>query len=380
MQIIYDDFYLKHDTGPLHCENARRLSGIVEAVRKSGHLRRMHFVSPSPSSLDSVCLVHTREYIEYIKEISGSGIACNIDPDTVVSGHTYDCALLAAGGCINGIDYISSSSINNGAIVNNSIKNNYMGNGNMKDSPYSERKVFLALVRPPGHHAFSDEGTGFCIFNNISIAARYALKKGIAGKIAIIDFDVHHGNGTQSIFYDDDKVFYISLHQYPHYPGTGYYTDTGTGKGQGFTLNIPLSPGSGEPDYIYAFEKIISPLLLNFGPELVLISAGYDAHRLDLLSSINLEDDSFRKIMLILIGLFDKRIPFGLVLEGGYNRGAAAASVLKTIDAFLEEGSCNNRSEVSTLLKTNTSIEKHENVTGIVNRGVFEGIKSVFNI
>jgi acetoin utilization deacetylase AcuC-like enzyme len=312
MYIIYDDFYLKHFTGLSHVENAGRLAAITAAIKKSLLFKDLIFCKPRKAVTKEVCLVHCPAYVEKIAMLSDESgkfeynMLFNIDMDTVVSKYTYESAMLAAGAGISGIDML-----------------------------FEEKKgnIFFALVRPPGHHAFKDSGSGFCIFNNIAIAAAYLIENHGLKRVAIIDFDVHHGNGTQDIFYEDDRVLYISLHQYPHYPGTGDWRESGRNKGEGFNLNIPLAANSNENDYIYAVNEIILPVLRRFKPEFLLISAGYDAHKDDPLSLINLEDDSYKKIMgLILSGCRQT----GILLEGGYNYEATARSVLKTISACLE--------------------------------------------
>jgi acetoin utilization deacetylase AcuC-like enzyme len=322
MLLIYDDYYQKHDAGPGHLENPGRLYAVINAIRNKGYGSNISFILPEAAKIQDVCLVHSLQYMDTVKQLSQPGNYNYLDPDTVISGYSYNCALLAAGGCINGIEYLKGK--------NGPVK---MGRGAEK----SMRKSFFALVRPPGHHAFNNRGSGFCIFNNIAIAARYAAKIRLADKIAIVDLDVHHGNGTQDIFYADNNTLYISIHQYPHYPGTGSDSETGYGAGAGYTLNVPVPAGSGEPEYLRAFDKIIIPRLKAFGPGLVLLSAGFDAHRLDPLSSINLESGSYKKIISKLLKASGGGTPYGVVLEGGYEPAAVAQSALCTIDAFVEE-------------------------------------------
>ena len=354
MYIIYDDFYLKHDTGPGHPENSGRLSSIMEALGSYEHRSDLKFELPFEADSKMLHLVHDAKYIKNIEKLSAQGGFYQIDPDTVVSGDTFRSAKLASGGCLKGIDLLFSG----------------------------RDPIFFALARPPGHHAFSDHGSGFCIFNNISLAAKYAMEKYNIKKIAIIDFDVHHGNGTQSIFYKSSEVFYISIHQYPLYPGSGWYDETGDGQGSGYNFNIPVVPGSGENDYFMAFTEIIFPLITNYDPELILVSAGYDAHRDDPLASINLTEDSYYKIMSIIMNMSiagmqnnpgKKRVKTGIILEGGYNHRATALSVLGTITACMEaEGLASNRAAVG----LNKLIDLNE-LPGVLagNRDIFEIIK-----
>jgi acetoin utilization deacetylase AcuC-like enzyme len=221
--------------------------------------------------------------------------------DTTVSAESFDVALLAVGSSLAAIDAVASGILQN---------------------------AFCA-VRPPGHHATKKQPMGFCLFNNTAIAARYAQEHHGIGRIAIIDWDVHHGNGTQEIFYDDPSVLFISLHQYPFFPGTGSRAERGEGKGEGFTLNLPMRAGTEEPEYVEAFQKEILPMLDMFRPELILISAGFDAHREDPLGNINLSEESFKKMTLMTMESADKHCHGKIVsiLEGGYNLSSLSKSV-----------------------------------------------------
>jgi acetoin utilization deacetylase AcuC-like enzyme len=323
MWIIYDEMFVLHSAGSSHPESSSRLVRIMEKLYKLKSAKNLKFIKPVMADEDIVFLVHDKQYYEKIKKISLDGNPFYIDPDTMVSEHTFACARLAALACITGIDsmFVCKDSMRREA-------DEREDNGN---------RNFFAIVRPPGHHAFRDRGSGFCIFNNIAIAAKYALKKYGIKRIAIIDFDVHHGNGTQEIFYEEPDVFYVSIHQYPHYPGTGYYTETGEGAGRGFNLNIPVVPFSEEADYIPAFLGIILPVLKNYAPQLILVSAGYDGHKNDLLSDNRLDSSSYYKLALVIkmIGyMCGSKI--GLVLEGGYNIDTLGDSVLETIRGINE--------------------------------------------
>ena len=237
MYIVYDDFYLKHDSGPSHPENANRLIAIKEALDNWELKNKIIIEKPYPATKVQIEIVHDKNYIKKVKSLSENKSLSYLDMDTAVTEYTYDCALLAAGGCFKGLDLIFDSK--------------------------AKFSKFFAVIRPPGHHASRWAGSGFCIFNNMALSARYAqIKYGIK-RIAIIDFDVHHGNGTQEIFYDDSSVFYISFHQYPHYPGTGYYDEIGSGRGKGFNLNFPFAPQTGDPDYLTATIDIIMPLIFS---------------------------------------------------------------------------------------------------------------------
>ncbi len=356
MYIIYDDIFLKHNTGQSHPENPLRLLSIIDKIneiyKKKIDSFNLKFEKPTIVDEKVILEIHDKNYLEKVrllsqKLLSRPGTFYYLDPDTVVSEHTYECALFAAGACQKGIDLIFKNPGEN----------------------------FFAMVRPPGHHAFNDRGSGFCIFNNIAIAAKYAINNYNLERVAIIDFDVHHGNGTQDIFYESNNVFYISMHQYPHYPGSGYYTEIGNKEGKGFNLNIPLTPFSEEVDYLFAFIELVLPALLKYKPQLLLVSAGYDAHEDDYLSSINLSSSSYYKIASLIniinyittdisnnfnkdnlkrdnyeknrkdfkedkISTVNKKITnlkklgIGLILEGGYNLRSLSESVVKTIEGI----------------------------------------------
>lgn len=307
MYIIYDDFYLKHSNGPSHPENENRLIAIKEALDRWEFKDKIIIKKPVPAQNGQIEMVHDKYYIQQVRDLSVKGSISYLDLDTAVTEHTYKCALLAAGGCLKGLDLIFS--------------------------PKAKYSSFFAAVRPPGHHAFRDRGSGFCIFNNMALSARYAQKKWGVKKIVIIDFDAHHGNGTQEIFYDDCNVFYISFHQYPHYPGTGYYTETGKGRGEGFNMNFPFKSQTDDADYLTAMMDIVIPVIERFEPELFLVSAGYDSHLLDPLSSLNLIEESYYKIMRVILYLCCRHSggKVGMMLEGGYDYNATAKSVLETV-------------------------------------------------
>lgn len=312
MYFIYDDYYQKHENGPGHPENPERLKHIKQAVDCSSAVDRLKYIAPFKAEEKQIEMIHNSTYIKIIKDLSSKGGQSFLDMDTGVNQYTYNCALLAAGGCFKGLDLILGTGVSN--------------------------KFFLAC-RPPGHHAFPSRGSGFCIFNNAALGAEYAMEKFNIKKIAIVDFDAHHGNGTQEIFYGNGNVFYISFHQHPHYPGTGSPDEIGYEKGMGFNLNLPFMPGTKEPDYIVSLIDIILPLLEKFGPQLIIVSAGYDSHLSDNMSSLGLIEGSYWKIMLAL-SAFSSWVcngRMGIVLEGGYDWDSTADSVVSTILACLED-------------------------------------------
>ena len=244
---VYDPIYIKHDTGR-HVENAQRLVAVMTRLEESGLKRQLACIKPRAATADEIALVHSPDLIARIEAMAKKG-GGRLDADTVMSADSYRVALYAAGGLVRAVEVVLD------------------GGGSV-----------FALVRPPGHHATSTQAMGFCLFNNVAIAARYALSKYKLECIAIIDFDVHHGNGTQDIFYDEPRVLYISTHESPLYPGTGSMEDTGSGDGEGATINIPLPAGSGDTVYLDAFEQVVVPAVRRFAPQLVLVSAGYDSH------------------------------------------------------------------------------------------------------
>ncbi len=306
--LIYHPIYLQHNTGAHHPERPSRLQSILRKLKKTGLIDKVKLVEPQAASVEDIMLVHPEHYVMSIKEtcIEGGG---NLDPDTVVSKDSYNAALFAAGAVKKAADLLFNGETENA----------------------------FCMVRPPGHHATPSQAMGFCIFNNVAIAARYAKDKYNINCILIIDWDVHHGNGTEEIFYEDPSVFYISLHQYPHYPGTGSRESQGQGKGKGFNLNIPMQAGCGDSEYIRAFREIIVSKLNDFKPELILISAGFDGHKDDPLSSINLTENGFREMTDILKKAAKAHCKNRIisVLEGGYNLFSLANSVHSHLEALL---------------------------------------------
>ena len=304
---VYDPVYLKHETG-YHPENAKRLEAIMAHLKETGLIKQLTPVNPRPATAEELNYVHQASYISYIKDAASEGIDW-LDADTVMSPDSYDAALYAAGGVIEATDAVVSGKVNSA----------------------------FALVRPPGHHATATAAMGFCLFNNIAIAARHAIKKQKLEKVAIIDFDVHHGNGTQEAFDSDPQVLYISTHQYPHYPGSGTIYETGSGAAQGSKVNIPLPAGSGDDEYRQVFEQIIVPATKRFRPELILVSAGYDPHRADHLAMMEVSTAGFAEMVRFIKDLADELCQgrIALTLEGGYNLKALAASVKATFDVLL---------------------------------------------
>jgi len=308
---VYDPVYLKHDTGQ-HPENASRLEAIISHLEQTQLIRQLTLIKPRAASIEELSLVHSEQHIAHVQEV-GQGGGGWLDADTVMSPGSYQAALYAAGGVIG-----ATEEVMNGEIAS-----------------------AFALVRPPGHHATSQRAMGFCLFNNIAIAAKYALAKYKLDRIAIIDFDVHHGNGTQESFYDSPQVLYISTHESPFYPGTGSVDETGKGEARGTTVNIPLPAGCSDTEYLLVFEQIIVPVVRRFSPQLILVSAGYDTHWADGLAMMQVSVTGFAQMARIIKGLADELCGGRLVftLEGGYNLTALAASVKATFDVLLGNAS-----------------------------------------
>ncbi len=300
---IYDDIFLKHETPEWHPESKERLVSIINTLKNSDVWEKLIHIKPAKAGYADIEAVHAHEYVERIKKM-GVGYA---DPDTYISENSVEAALYAAGAVIEAINRSKNKEI---------------------------ERAFCA-VRPPGHHAEANRAMGFCIFNNIAVGAGYAQKLGYK-KIFIIDFDVHHGNGTQHMFEDDDAVFYFSSHQYPHYPGTGDKSEKGRGKGKGFTYNIPLRSGSGDKEYFSIYNEVLPNLVKKFSPDIILVSAGYDIHSKDPLSGINVSSEGIKNIIEgILSSAPLPSTPFVFALEGGYNLRALGESVLITVKQML---------------------------------------------
>jgi len=305
--LVYDPIYLEHDTGD-HVENSHRLVEAMSHLKETGIRERLISLPARPASLEEVELIHAPEYISHVKSKAEKGGGW-LDPDTLLSPKSYAAALYAAGGVLVAVEAVMTGEVDNA----------------------------FALVRPPGHHAVRDRAMGFCIFNNVAIAARFALRKFNLKRVLIADFDVHHGNGTQDAFYSDPGVLYFSTHQYPFYPGTGWMDETGTGKGEGTTVNFPMAAGWGDDEYLRAFNEVLVPAARRFEPQLILVSAGFDAHWADQLAMMRVSITGFAQMSMILKGLAAELCQAHLVftLEGGYNLRVVASSIKATFDALL---------------------------------------------
>lgn len=305
---LFDTIFLSHKPGLGHPERPERLSAIHGKITGSRFYRELLLVDPVKPDMRYIESNHSSAYIGDVKRKIEDG-GRFLDMDTGVSEDSFEAALLAVGGSLKLCDVVMSGKAVNG----------------------------FCAVRPPGHHAEYDYSSGFCIFNNIAIAARYLNDAYGLKRIAIVDWDVHHGNGTQHSFEGDDFVYYISLHQVPLFPGTGYAKEKGYGRGLGYTLNIPMEPGMTDSDYLDAFNGTIIPALDNYRPEIMLISAGFDAHHADPLASMMLTADAFRIFTEMLVGVANRHCGGKVIafLEGGYNLDALSESALKMMEVFV---------------------------------------------
>ncbi|MGB5925549.1 MAG: histone deacetylase [Dehalococcoidia bacterium] len=305
--LVYDPIYLEHDTGD-HVENSRRLVDAMSYLKETGIKEKLISLPARPALLEELEMIHAPEYISHVNSKAENGGGW-LDPDTVMSPKSYEAALYATGGLLVAVEGVMKKEVDNA----------------------------FAVVRPPGHHAVQSRAMGFCIFNNVAIAAKFALSKFSLKRILIADFDVHHGNGTQDAFYADPKVLYFSTHQYPFYPGTGWMDETGTGEGEGTTVNFPMAAGWGDEEYLRAFNEVLVPIARRFQPRLILVSAGFDAHWADQLAMMRVTVKGFAQMALILKELAAELCQGRLVftLEGGYNLRVVASSTKAVFDVLL---------------------------------------------
>ncbi|MEK9628047.1 MAG: histone deacetylase [Nitrospinota bacterium] len=310
---ISDPFYLKHENEP-HPENPGRLNAIKSKIESSNYYNNLTLIQPRKATVDDIARVHDKGYIESVEQSCKNGVR-NLDMDTVISPDSYEAALLSAGAGLEAVDNILDGTVNN---------------------------AFCA-VRPPGHHAEQDRAMGFCLFNNVAVVARYAQEAKQLDKILIFDWDVHHGNGTQHSFYNNSSIFYSSTHQYPFYPGTGGNDETGSGDGLGSNLNMPMRAYSEDSDYLEAIENRLVPAIQKFNPDLIIISAGFDAHVNDPLAQIELSTECYGKMTQQLLKVAQDVCGGKILsmLEGGYDYSALSDSVQLHVETLLNPNSEN---------------------------------------
>jgi acetoin utilization deacetylase AcuC-like enzyme len=307
--LLYDDpLFRDHDAGAGHPERPERLDAVRRGLRDSGLEERLINASPRPATTEELLRVHTEEHVGRVA--STHGRFHRFDPDTMAGPRSYEAARLAAGAVVDAVGRVLAGEAD---------------------------RAFCA-VRPPGHHAEADRAMGFCLFNNVAVGAAYALAHGVS-RVLIVDFDVHHGNGTQAIFYEDPRVLYVSSHAYPFYPGTGGLDEMGEGAGTGFTVNLPLPGGTGDRQYARLYRDVVAPIANSFAPELVLVSVGFDPHALDPLAGMALTERGFAELTDVCLGVAEwssqGRAVF--VLEGGYDLGAIAASSAAVVGRLMGE-------------------------------------------
>lgn len=310
--LVRDTKFQDHLNPELHPESPQRLAAIDKALRRTHMLAEVKQAEPRPATEDELCSVHDSGYIESIKrdgeKAEKSARLVQLDADTFMSPGSYEIAKLAAGAGLVAVDAVGKK---------------------------GAASSFVA-VRPPGHHALKDQPMGFCLFNNVAVAARYAQRQLGFKRIFIIDWDVHHGNGTQWMFYQDPSVFFVSLHQYPFWPPeSGWYTEDGNGDGKGYNLNIPLPAGTGDRGYLKAWDELVRPICLEFKPDLIMLSAGYDAHQFDPLGQQQITTTGYALLSERLLSLSAAcRAKVVGFLEGGYNTQSLSEAVVSTIDVL----------------------------------------------
>ena len=308
--IIRDERYLEHKTGHIHPEHPNRLKAIYKMLDKdfsSGLIE----VEPEKATLEHLELVHTPSYIEKVLK-TAEYTSTSLAPDTPVSAKTYLAAWLAVGGCLKGLEALLSGQCD----------------------------ICFPLVRPPGHHALSDRAGGFCVFNNLAVTARVAMKRHGFRRILIVDWDIHHGNGLQDLFYGEKEVLFFSSHDTALYPYTGDWEETGKGEGEGYTVNLPIPRELEDGEFLYLYQEILGPLVRRFCPELILVAAGFDAHHQDPVGRSRMTEQSFRGLTHLLLELRSEvdDPPTLFALEGGYDPRALALSVKEVLKALTADG------------------------------------------
>jgi len=318
--IVQDERYMNHQMGAYHPESPRRLEVIYAMLGDADMQGNYENVPVRLAEREELLWIHSPDYVERLASTEGKEYTY-LDPDTQTSPGSYEAALLAAGGLCEAISMVHSGELNNA----------------------------FALVRPPGHHAERAQAMGFCLFNNVAVGARYAQEHLKLNRILVVDWDLHHGNGTQHSFEEDPSILYFSTHQYPYYPGTGSLTEVGKGKGEGFTVNVPLSMGYGDGEYLGMFEKILRPVTLEFNPEMILVSAGFDIYMEDPLGGMNVTPDGFAGLTQSIMQMANECCGGRVVitLEGGYNLQGLRDSVKAVLKELAGSSQTNTKAILS---------------------------------
>jgi acetoin utilization deacetylase AcuC-like enzyme len=305
--VVIDPRYAAHDTGAGHPERPERITTLLPMV--AAHAERLVTVPARPASGDELALVHDGAYVEEVAATAGARPWYAFDADTPTCPQSYDTARLAAGGLLALIDAVMEGTLRNG----------------------------FAFVRPPGHHAERQRAMGFCLFNNVAVGAEYLRRRHGLERILVVDWDLHHGNGTQHMFEADPGVLYVSTHQYPYYPGTGALDEVGRGEGEGYTLNLPFPAGCGDAEYRDAFTRIVEPIVHQYAPQFVLISAGFDAHARDPLGGMEVSEAGFAAMTRSLLSVADAHAGgrCAAILEGGYDLTAIRDASSRVLDELV---------------------------------------------
>lgn len=311
--IVKDRRYLNHLTPDDHPETPRRLEVIYAMLEEADMRERFVEIPPRPARRDDILMVHTAAHFDKLAATAGQDAAA-LTPDTLTSAQSFDTALLAAGGLLEAVKIVTAGELRNA----------------------------FALIRPPGHHAEKSRAMGYCLFNNVAVAAQHARKILGLQRVMIVDWDVHHGNGTGHFFERDASVLFFSIHQYPHFPGTGYFTEAGIGPGEGYNVNVPIPKGYGDAEYVAVFERLLRPLALEFQPELILVSAGFDIHPSDSMGRMDVTYQGFAGLTRSLMEMADAccRGRLVLSLEGGYSLETVADSVKFVLNEMSDATRC----------------------------------------
>jgi acetoin utilization deacetylase AcuC-like enzyme len=339
--LVYDPLYLEHDE-PSHPENARRLRAVTSLLEEAGLVRRLESLSARDATQEELEWIHTPDHVERVRRWAESGGAW-ADPDTYICSRSYDAALRAAGGCMAAAEAILPGRVTSA----------------------------FCLVRPPGHHATANRAMGFCLFNNVAIAVEFARRRHGLERVAVVDFDVHHGNGTQEAFYEDANVLYYSSHLYPFYPGSGHWQEVGRGAGEGATVNVPLPFGCGDAEYRRVGAEILAPVVRRFRPQLIVASAGFDGHFADPLAGMMLSVAGYGEIATMLRDLAGELCEGRLLLslEGGYDLTALPWAIRTIFEVLLGEeptpdplGRTNSRADAATVDEVIAVVRKVHNL------------------